>query len=361
MSRCRAGAAAVAAALTLAGCGTWFDSGKDDYKSASEKKLPPLEVPPDLTAPAREDRFQIPDTAQAAAATYSAYNSERAGAAGPGSIGVLPEFDKLKVERSGSERWLVVPEPPEKVWPTVKDFWQKNGFVLKFEAPELGIMETDWAVNRAKFRQDAPGELDKFRTRLERGTQANTTEIYVSHRGVAEVYTTAAKDSRTWQPRPPDPGLEAEFLRRMLLLFGAQDARARAQLSPGNVEERAKIVQAADGLNTLELAEPFDRAWRRVGLVLDRMGFTVEDRDRSKGFYFVRYVDPEPGASKKEEGVLSKLMFWRSGPDPKAEQYRIVVKERKDASEVQVFDKEGSPDRSETARRILALLQNQLK
>jgi len=92
------------------------------------------------------------------------------------------------------------------------------------------------------------------------------------------------------------------------------------------------------------------------------MGFTVEDRDRSKGFYFVRYVDPEIEATrKKEESVFSKLMFWSSAPDPKAGQYRVVLKDRKDVSEVQVFDKEGSPDRSDTARRILALLQNQLK
>ena len=371
-----AAAGAAAAALALAGCGgTMFDSNKVEYKS--EKKLPPLEVPPDLSQPGREDRFQIPEPAVTGATTLSAYNAERSGPARPGAGGVLPDFAKLRVERSGNERWLVVPEPPEKVWPLIKDFWQENGFLIRLENPETGVMETDWAENRAKIRQDpirniigsvidgaySTGERDKFRTRLERGTQPDTTEIYLSHRGVTEVYTSQYRDSTTWQARPPDPSLEAEFLRRLLVRFGAQDARARVELAADKKDERAKIVKAAGGVGTLELSEPFDRAWRRVGLVLDRVGFTVEDRDRSKGFYFVRYVDPEVDAlTKKDEGILDKLMFWRSSPDPKAEQYRVFVKDRSgDASSVQVLNKEGNPDPSDTARRILALLQNQLK
>ncbi len=373
----RYGAGAVAAAMALlAGCGsTLLDPAKVEYKS--EKKLPPLDVPPDLTTPAREERYQIPETNPAGATTFSAYNAERAGAPRPGSTGLLPEVDKVRLERSASERWLVVSEPAEKVWPVVKDFWQGLGFVIKVEVPEAGVMETDWAENRAKIKQDfirnmigsvldgaySTGERDKFRTRLERGAQPGTTEIYITHRGVVEVYTTQQRDSTVWQPRPVDPSLEAEFLRRLMVRFGVTDARAQAQLAAADKkDERAKISRADNGVGTLELAEPFDRAWRRVGLVLDRVGFTVEDRDRSKGFYFVRYVDSEAAlAGKQDEGFLSKLAFWRSAPDPKAEQYRVFVKDRNDSSEVQVLNKEGNPDSSETAQRILSLLKEQLK
>ncbi len=375
MTRLGPGVVVAAMTLMLAGCGgTLFDPEKVEYKS--EKKLPPLEIPPDLSAPPRDDRNQIPDVSPGGPTTFSAYSAERSGAPRPGTTGILPNFEKLRVERSGNERWLVVPEPPEKMWPLVKDFWQENGFLIKTETPETGVMETDWNENRAKIKQDpirnfigsvldgaySTGERDKFRTRLERGTQPGTTEIYISHRGVVEVYTNQYRDSTSWQPRPPDPGLEAEFLRRLMVRLGAEEARARVQLAGDKKDERAKIVRAADGLGTLELAEPFDRAWRRVGLALDRVGFTVEDRDRSKGFYFVRYVDPEADAlSKNNDGFFSKLMFWRSSPDPKAEQYRVFVKDRNDASEVQVLNKEGGPDGSDTARKILSLLQNQLK
>ena len=258
----------------------------------------------------------------------------------------------------------------------VKDFWQGLGFLIKTESPETGVMETDWAENRAKIKQDpirnllggildgaySTGERDKFRTRLERGAQPNTTEIYISHRGVAEVYVNQYRDSTVWQPRPPDPSLEAEFLRRLMVRFGVDEVRAKTEFAETAKLDRARIVTMQDGSGTLELAEPFDRAWRRVGLVLDRVGFTVEDRDRSKGFYFVRYVDPEADAlDKKNDSFLAKLMFWRSAPDPKAEQYRVFVKDRNDGSEVQVLNKEGNPDSSDTARKILSLLQQQLK
>jgi outer membrane protein assembly factor BamC len=371
----RYGVAALAAALALCGCGA-TEPAKIDYKS--EKKLPPLEVPPDLTTPPRDERYQIPDTGKpGAATTLSAYNAERAATPKPGSTAILPDVDKIRIERTASERWLVVPEPPEKVWPKVKDFWQEMGFSIKTEVPEAGVMETDWAENRANVSQDGirnvlnsflsggygTGERDKFRTRLERGAQPGTTEIYITHRGVSEVYTNQYHDATVWQARPVDPGLEAEFLRRLMVKFGADDAHAKVQVAAvKTTDPAAKIVPAQSGAGTLQLDEPFDRAWRRVGLVLDRVGFTVEDRDRSKGYYFVRYVDPEADAiDTKNDSFLAKLMFWRSTPDPKAEQYRVFVKDRNESSEVQVLNKDGAPDNSETARRILSLLQQQLK
>jgi outer membrane protein assembly factor BamC len=370
--RCAAVAVAAAALAGCAGTGG-FDSTRADYKSAS--KLPPLDIPPDLTKPERDERHEIPEINPTGTATFSAYSAERTGAPKAGSTGILPDVDKLKLERSGTERWLVVPEPPEKVWPKVKEFWQEVGFLIKVERPEAGVMETDWLEDRSKIPQDgvrtligrfvdglySSGQREKFRTRLERGSQPDTTEIYITHRGMVEVYVNQPRDSQTmWQARPSDPGLEAEFLRRMMVRFGMTEARAKGELAAPKKDERAKMVGAQDGLSTIELAEPFDRAWRRVGLVLDRAGFTVEDRNRSSGYYFVRYVGSEADA-QKDESFLSKLAFWRSAPDPKAEQYRVFVKDRKDVSEVQVLNKEGNPDPSETARKILSLLQEQLK
>jgi len=376
MTRQGATALAAALALALAGCSS-MESAKVDYKA--EKKLPPLEIPPDLTTPPRDDRYQIPDTAKpAGSTTLSAYDAERKSGPKPGTSAVLPELDKVKIERTASERWLVVPEPPEKVWPVVKTFWQDMGFLIKLENPETGVMETDWAENRAKIKEDAvrnaingflsggnsTGERDKFRTRLERGALPNTTEIYISHRGVSEVYVNVYRDSTVWQARPADPGVEAEFLRLLMLRFGVDEARAKAQLAAVPADSKAKLVPGESGSGgSIELAEPFDRAWRRVGLVLDRAGFTVEDRDRSKGFYYVRYVDPEDDAvGKSNDSFLAKLMFWRDPPDPKTGQYRVFVTERSgDASEVKVLNKDGVADSSDTAKRILSLLQQQLK
>ncbi len=371
---------AAALALFLAGCGGSLLEQKVEYKSAA--KLPPLEVPPDLTTPTRDNRYQVPDINPKSTATFSSYSSERAGGSRAGATEVLPAVAAAKVhmERAGTQRWLVVPETPDKVWPQVKEFWQENGFLIKVEMPEAGVMETDWAENRAKIPQDfirnalgkliegmySTSERDKFRTRLEPGVAPGTTEIYVSHRGVSEVYTSDRQDYTVWQARPSDPDLEAEFLRRLMLRFGVDETRAREQVAASTTVERAKVVPSKDGGTLLEVAEPFDRAWRRVGLALDRVGFTVEDRDRNKGTYFVRYIDPEKDAQsggKKDQGFLSKLMFWKSNStDPKsAEQYRVQVKDNKESSQVEVLAKDGSPDKSDTARKILSLLHEQLK
>ena len=366
----------------LAGCGSMQDliqGEKIQYKSES-RQLPRLEIPPDLTSPSRDDRYAVPDVNTQGSATLSTYNVERGGALRAGSTEILPDVAKVRIERAGSERWLVVPEAPEKVWPMVKEFWQGLGFLMKLELPEAGVMETDWAENRAKIPSGllrnllgkvidtvySTGERDKFRTRLERGSAPGTTEIYISHRGMIEVYVSEAKDTTMWQPRQPDPELEAEFLRRLMVRFGVEDMRAKSELAGSDAKiERAKLVRAANGSGTLELTETFDRAWRRVGLALDRVGFTVEDRDRSKGYYFVRYVDPQidgKRSSDKDKGFLSKLAFWRSDDSAiKAEQYRVLVKQAGSVSEVQVQNKAGQPDNSDTGRRILSLLHAQLK
>jgi len=366
-------------AVAVAGCSGNIipESRKIEYKSAG--KVPTLEVPPDLTQLSRDDRYLVPDDAGKGSATFSAYAAERTPEAQAGQAVVLPKVDKVRVERSGSQRWLVVTATPDTLWDPIKEFWQETGFIVNVERPEAGVMETDWAENRAKIPSDilrntlgrlvdslySSGERDKFRTRLEPGAQPGTTEIYVSHRAMEEVYTSSAKDDTRWQPRAADPELEAEMLRRLMVRLGAEEKRAEAALTTAKAEPRARLTRSDDGSGKLEVFDRFDRAWRRVGLALDRVGFTVEDRDRSRGIYFVRYVDPElDNASKKSDGLLSRLAFWKSDPQSAVsrEQFRIHVEDAgSGSSSVQVLSSEGGTDKSETAKKILGLLQQQLQ
>ena len=361
------------ATLALVSCGTIeLPSKKIDYKSAG--KLPPLEVPPDLTRPSPDDRFAVPDVNPKSGATYSAYSRDRSAQPQTASSSVLPQSGEVRIERAGTQRWLVVKGEPAALWPVVKDFWQETGFIVNLELAEAGIMETDWAENRARipdgFIRNTLGKLldtvystserDKFRTRLERGSEPGTTEIYISHRGMEEVFTSMAQEQTKWQPRPPNPEIEAEMLRRLMVRFGVQEERAKTQLTAsGSTAPRATLSR---GQGTLSLNEQFDRAWRRVGLALDRVGFTVEDRDRSKGLYYVRYIDPEiDNKTADNKGWLSKLKFWGSSDKPKKEQYRILVKGAESGAEVNVLNKDGAQEKSETANRILTLLYEQLK
>jgi len=371
--------AAAALALLAAGCSSVDEfrdtSSRIEYKSAT--KLPPLDVPPDLTTPKRDGRYQLPEGADSAT-TLSGYErgreqQAREGARGP--QGVLPAVDGVHVQRDGNTRWLVVDMPAEKVWPVMKTFWQENGLLVAREIPEAGVLETNWAENRTKISDSwvnskigsifrplaSTGTRDMYRTRLERRPDGGT-EVYISHRGLVEVYVNEDNTETAWQPRPSDPGLEAEFLRRLMLQFGTPAEQAKREIAEAATpKSRATLTKGLNGAEQLEVLEPFDRAWRRVGLALDRVGFTVEDRDRQKGVYFVRYADPQ-GATKKDEGLLDKLAFWRDDkPQVKAEQYRVAVTGAEDKSQVQVLDRSGTAESSPTAHRILALLHEQLK
>jgi len=353
----------LALCAALSACSV-LEADKVDYKSAS--KGVSLDVPPDLTQLSRESRFNVPG----GTVTASGFQIGQAAPKLPTATTALAD---IRIERSGNQRWLVVNRPADQLWGPVREFWQENGFLLVLDDSNLGIMETDWAENRAKIPQDfirnslgklfdslySTAERDRFRTRLER-TPNGGTEIFISHRGMVEVYANAKEKEQTiWQPRPADPELETEFLRKLMIRLGVPQEQTASAPAAAPVKASSRV--ASDGnAPVVQIDEGFDRAWRRVGLALDRVGFTVVDRDRSKGTYFVRYSDPETDGSKKEKGLLDKLMFWKSDA-PNIEQYRITVAEANPRSLVTVQDPNGSPDKSATGEKILSLLREQLK
>lgn len=362
--------------VPVLGCSTqssFLESKKIDYKSAGQ--IQPLEIPPDLTSPSSDDRFAVPDGKSSSSTTLSTYESGKIAARSSDKSGkVLPVNSKIKLERDGSQRWLKIDMPAEDLWLQVRDFWQETGFILKIDASEAGVMETDWAENRAKIPQDilrstigkvfdglySTGERDKFRTRLERGKEAGTTEVYITHRGMQEVYTSELKKDTRWQPRKADPELEAEMLLRLANRLGSEDARTQADAQP-KPEDRAKLVKLGEGKSQLDVLEDFERAWRRVGLALDRVGFTVDDRDRSKGIYFVSYVDPQDDNKVKPKGFFARI-FGSGDPKPgKQEQYRILVSDAGETTAVRIQDKTGTPEKTAVGGKILELLYDQLK
>ncbi|MFO1412380.1 MAG: outer membrane protein assembly factor BamC [Burkholderiales bacterium] len=364
--------ALLAMAIALTGCETLSSvspTKRIDYKSVSS--APALELPPDLTTPRYDDRYQVSTaTGLAAAGANKGTKSE-----------FLPQTADAKIVRAGNERWLVVRATPEQAWNTCREFWQEQGFVLAQENPQIGVMQTDFAENRAEIPADflrrtvgkyldvffSTYRQDQFKTRIERGAEPGTVEIYISHRGMEQVPTGKIDNSSpaafAWAVMPPNPSLEAEMLTRLMTKFGTPEPTARAAVVQAAIApEKARIDRNADGSYKLTVDDQFDRTWRRVGLALDRAGFTVIDRDRSRGVYFVRYGDPDALAAKANNaGILEKLQFWKSDEKDKPEQYQIVVAEAQQNSVVVVQDPGGVPDKTPTSEKILALLKDQLK
>ncbi len=355
---------ALTAALALSACST-LEADRIDYKSATKSTT--LEVPPDLTSLSRDSRFNVPG----AVVTASAFNTGQSQAGVPVAASALSD---VRIERSGNQRWLVVARPADQMWGSVRDFWLDNGFLLNTDRQDIGIMETDWAENRAKLPQDFirgalgkvidglydTGERDKFRTRLER--TGNTTEIYISHRGMVEKLVgsanTAQSQTTLWEPRPADPELETEMLRRMMIKLGVGQEQSKALVAGSAASKASSRVVNLNGTPVVQVDDGFDRAWRRVGLSLDRTGFTVEDRDRAQGIYFVRYVESK--ADSKEPGFFSKL-FSGSGKDAAPLKYRIALRSQGESTTVSVLNTAGSPESSDNAQRIVKLLADDLR
>lgn len=365
-------------ATVLAGCG--MIGGDDgvvrdrrlDYKHADS--APPLEIPPDLSSANVSESLVIPaETAPVGgSATYSDYVGQRGEEAAQTRSGVLPKQTNIEVRRDGDKRWLVINAPPDEVWPKMRDFWLENGWLIKTENPEIGLLETDWAENRADIAEGpirdffkgvldslySASTRDKYRVRLEAGEKPGTTDLYLTQRGIEEV---SQGEQFVWQERPSDPELEAAMLARMMVYFGVDQDRVDQEIASAKVRPpRAKLIRGGDEIPTLMVQERLGRAWQLTGIALDRVGFTVEDRDRDAGVYFVRYDDPLAGVEGKKS-FLSRLKFWGSDAKPKETEYRIKLAADGAHTRVNVVDTNGAPDNSETGARILALLYEQLK
>ncbi|MDD5180900.1 MAG: outer membrane protein assembly factor BamC [Gallionellaceae bacterium] len=342
------------AILILSGCSAvGIESKRVDYKSAAVK-VPSLEIPPDLTTPGTEDRYTIPGGSGESVVSYSDF--DKSGRAKRSAL--LPEVKSVRLERNGSLHWLVVGEKAESVWPLIKAFWQENGFNIKSENPQGGIMETDWAENRAKIPQGglrnligkafdsmySSGEMDMYRTRLERSKDGRSTEVYITHYGKEEVLDKENNTSK-WQSRPGDPVLEITMLQTLMSkLDGSAGQDASAESSAPQLRE------LANGGKVILLSEPFDRSWRDVGLALERAGITVEDKDRANGIYFVHVAN-----TAKEKGWFSRFKHWINEGDGKT--YQVTVRENRTGSEVTANDGNGETN-EETLRIIDALYQN---
>ncbi len=355
--------------VILAGCSVVasMDSKRIDYGSTATP-TPKLEIPPDLTTPGSDDRYAIPAAESVGSTTYSAY-SKGVAVQARGPSAVLPEIKGVHLDHNATQRWLVVNDQPENVWAVVKAFWQELGLTINSEDQAAGVMETEWAENRAKIPQSrvrsvigkvfdraySSSERDQYRTRLQRSKDGASTEVYISYYGKEEVFS-ADKTTSKWQALPADPEIEAIMLQRLMVRFGVSETQAASAVTATTLEAVIPPVVAVDattnsmpepagtsslraildGSTIIVMNDQFDRAWRKVGLAIEGAGLEVEDKDREQGIYFLRPVSIE-------RGWFEKLQFWKSKAES-TRQYRVKVKDAGVLCEVSVIGPQGATD-----------------
>jgi len=374
-------AVTLCAVLGLTACSSinkTLEGDKVDYKTSGAKQVS-LDIPPDLSQLQRDSRYQ-PVQGTISASSIQGGPVPGTSTLAPSATAVAPaQVGNVKLEREGNQRWISTPLSPEQVWPQLQEFWGERGFVLELDSRETGLMQTNWVENRAKLQQDVirdtigkvfdglwdTGLRDSFRTRVER-TPAGGTEIYISHRGMQELYTNDRKDNTSWAGRPNDPDLEAVMLSRLMQKLGAKEEQVKAVAlsKPTDAPTRARMLPGPPGTG-MQVDDNFERAWRRVALALDRSGFTVEDRDRAQGLFYVRYVDPA-SIGKGDPGWTDKLFSLFTSGEKKPQtsgpaRYRIALKSSGETTAVTVLNAQGQPETGDASQRILELLVNDLK
>ncbi|SAK53657.1 outer membrane protein assembly factor BamC [Caballeronia ptereochthonis] len=394
-------AALFAVAGIVTGCGT-SNPNAFNYKSDQRSKQVSLAVPPNLLDEAADQRSLPPQGGQATLSDLQQIQK-----VAPNAPTVVPPVSGMRIQRDGAERWLVIDgKTPDQVWPQIRRFWQEQGFLLVVDQRDKGVMETDWnethpqisdglirdTLAKATGNSYVTAERNKYRTRLETGP-AGGTYVFISQKGMREALTGVNNDSSQWQARPNDPALENEYLKRLMSSLSMADQRqasggatpldtsaaagatgasaqpaksgdskaaavaAQNATNAGNSPIRNEVVPEAES-SQLTLPEAYDRAWLRVGIALDRANFTVDDRDRTKGVYYVRYVDPTDKSSA-QQGFWSQVFHGRK--EMKAKQYQINVRAiTEQQTRVAIVDGKGEVDSSPQARQIMALLADQI-
>ncbi len=359
--------------VAISGCSS---TPKEDegYKGIYDAKTTSdysLEVPPDLASPSVSNALVIPGVANSEA-SFSEYSNTNPGLS---SNRVLPRTSSgTRFVRDGDLLWLEINSEPDVVWQQVRTFFMNLGFSFVTESPVNGVLETDWLENRSDVPTGwiasmigkffSTGIMDKYRIRLERTDKDNVTLLFITHQGLEE-QSSGDSFAETelvikWLPRGSDPELEAEMLQRFLVYRGVEKTQARQMVSKEKSPERAKLVKGDDDNSyTLEVNEIFPRTWRRISIALDRMGLVVEDRDRSKGLYYIKTTEAFVHGDNHEPGWFDSLFSSKSG-QLKIAPFQLKVDDLDNKSRITILNNEGEQDKSKTGLFVLEKLKAHL-
>lgn len=356
-------------ALVAAGVLTACASGTPDYKGVYEVDAvtqQPLEVPPDLDNPQQGRQMELPPEL---ATTYSSYRQTQKD--GP-LVKVAPEFKSMRFVREGGLYWVEIQDTPENIWSDLREFFVRVGFEIKAEYPQVGLMETNWVENRigiptnwfAKLIRKlySTGLLDKYRIRVERVSDTNVTRVFISHQGLKEVaagegqVTPDSSVETYWASRSSESELEVEMLMRFMAYRGIGEEAARTAVAAAPAVERSKL-EVQQNQDVLVVNDNFARTWRYLEIAMDRLGYVIEDRNRSAGIYYIRL--PENFRVQADKGFLG--IFSSNEVKPKTDAYMLLVESRAEKTVVSVRERNArADDHIRVVKQILVQLQQSI-
>ena len=308
--------------INLAAC----SGSSSDLTYLNSRVFPDLEVPPDLTIEEADSNFRLP----------AVFSGDGKGSGN--SVPVLANVDSIKLEGHADFYWLSVDEPVGNLYQLVKDFWASEGFTLAMDEPVIGIMKTDWDFSeegkgnedkgffaRLFSSDDLSPSQDQFKTRIARGPEKATSEIYISHRGTeykhvmsnqqgqqyARVHLTDFEEEDDWTFRASEPELEVEMLSRLMIYLGLRKVEVDGKFS--NIKlfsPRATIHTNFSGNDTADeiyilVKDVYKRTWYRTLHQLDRLNFKIISADISSGISKKGVIRVETDIEVENTGIFS--------------------------------------------------------
>jgi len=295
-------AAAVSATVTLSGCSALFgnegyfrDRGDDYLKSEA---IPPIEVPEGVDPSAMEQLYVIPPVSSRDFDLEEGFEVPR-----PQPLAANLLTEKVKIQRLGKRRWILINTRPSEVWPRVRNFLNQNRLQVAFTDATNGIVETGWL----QFKTDTEFK-NKYRLQIEQGVQPDSTEIHVVHMSIpADV---PAHGQVNWPEQSVDPERESWMLDELAATLASEVTGGATSLLAQTIGGDAKVeLTATDAEPVLKMGIDLVRAWATVGHAVQQEGFSLWDEDAVIGIYYVNYSNPK---DEEEAGWFSR---WFGGDD----------------------------------------------
>ncbi len=288
----------------------YFPDKKYDFLNEEVEDI--ISVPSELTLPNTENHYPVNDPEEIDKILEVPKPRQIFASSGDSSV---------QLRRLGELMWIYIETLPSTSWPISKNYWDTSTYDVLKADPVTGEIDIDF------------DQTSKLQMRVEHGIKEASTEIFL------------IKINKMTNEIQSDPEFVQAEMEKMINYYADSLSNfSGTSLAAQNLNEMKKAnIFTENGMTVIALDLNFDRAWSSVSKALDAAEIVTNDRDRSKGIFFVSY-------SKEEDRRFFRL-FGGSGSENldfgEGSQFEITISQENQKTFVRAISKDGNIQESE--------------